>query len=127
MDKKDNSVNIRYQSIGNIEPDEEDAEIEVSYVRWYVITVVSLANILNVFLWATWGPISQSAHVVYDWTDNDVFWMVNLGNIFAFITVFFGVYLVDCKGRFQTFEWKRRFSEFKICIKMCRNNIHVYQ
>ncbi|XP_060602799.1 solute carrier family 49 member 4-like [Ruditapes philippinarum] len=98
MDKKDNSVNIRYQSIGNKDPDEDDAETEVSYVRWYVITVVSLANILNVFLWATWGPISQSAHVVYDWTDNDVFWMVNVGNIVAFITVFFGVYLVDCKG-----------------------------
>ena len=99
MERKNSSVNIRYHSIESQGGGKEDATIEVSYIRWYVITVVSLANILNIFLYATWGPISQSASLVYGWTDNVVFWMVNIGNISAIISVFFDVYLVDCKGK----------------------------
>jgi hypothetical protein len=93
---KDNSVNVPYTSIKDSSP---DVRKESSAIRWYVIAIVSLGNVLNNFLWATWGPISQSVYLVYGWTDNTLFWVVNVGNITGFLSVLFGVYLVDCKGK----------------------------
>lgn len=72
----------------------------VSRSRWYIITVVSLLTVLNNFLWATWGPISQSAKLVYQWSDNTLFWAVNAGNITGFLFAIVGCYLVDVRGSF---------------------------
>ncbi|XP_045170160.2 solute carrier family 49 member 4-like isoform X1 [Mercenaria mercenaria] len=91
----DKSVNVPYSSMGDRS---SGVGKDVYAIRWYVIAVVSLANILNNFLWATWGSISQSAYLVYGWTDEKLFWIVNVGNITGFLSVLFGVYLVDCKG-----------------------------
>ncbi|KAL4237957.1 Solute carrier 49 member 4 [Mactra antiquata] len=66
--------------------------------RWYVITLVSMANILNNYLWATWGPISQSVYLVYGWTDSTLFWVVNVGNITGVLSAIIGIYLLDVKG-----------------------------
>lgn len=98
----DNSVRINY-----IKVHEERnlpcsrTKSDLSGIRWYVIAVVSLAAVLNNFLWATWGPISQSAYLVYDWTENQLFWIVNIGNITGFLSVLLGVYLVDSSGKYQ--------------------------
>lgn len=79
-------------------PVDDNVKYRTNSVRWYVITVVSLANILNNYLWATWGPISQSVYLVYGWTDNTLFWVVNISNICGFLSVLLGIYLVDVKG-----------------------------
>ena len=68
--------------------------------RWYVLFVFALANILNNFLWATWGPISGSAMLIYGWSENTLFWVVNAGNITGFLFVLLGCYLVELKGKY---------------------------
>ena len=78
---------------------------KVYRTRWYVILMVSLANALNNFMWATWGPIADSAKLVYDWTDNTIFWITNAGKIAAFLATAGGVYLIDVKGMMQNTEY----------------------
>ena len=67
-------------------------------IRWYVILLASSANIINNFLWATWGPIAFSVKLVYDWSDNTLFWITNAGNIAAVLAGIGGVYIIDVKG-----------------------------
>ena len=71
---------------------------KVYLTRWYVMAMVSLANILNNNQWAYWGPIAQSAKTVYGWTDNTIFILTNLGNGAAFFSTLVGCYFVDRKG-----------------------------
>ena len=72
--------------------------------RWYVLIMVCLANILNNLFWASWGPISQSTELVYGWSDKTLFWVVNIGNITAFVFTLLGSYLVDRKGKLNSQE-----------------------
>ena len=66
--------------------------------RWYVLIIVALSNVLNNNFWAYWGSIAQSAKSVYDWTDNTIFILVNLGNGAAFLATLAGCYFVDRQG-----------------------------
>ena len=66
--------------------------------RWYVLIIVVLSNVLNNNLWAYWGSIAQSAKIVYDWTDNTIFILVNLGNGAAFLATLAGCYFLDRQG-----------------------------
>ena len=89
------------QKISKVQPlpvSSASSQHKVYYTRWYVLIIVTLANVLNNNLWAYWGPIAQSAKVVYDWTDNTIFILVNLGNGAAFLATLIGCYFVDRKG-----------------------------
>ncbi|XP_052769957.1 solute carrier family 49 member 4 homolog [Mya arenaria] len=66
--------------------------------RWWVLFLTSMMGILNNFLWATWGPISQSALLVYGWSEGTLFWVTNVGNIAGLLLAPLGIYLVDIKG-----------------------------
>ena len=66
--------------------------------RWYVLIIVVLSNVHNNNLWAYWGSIAQSAKIVYDWTDNTIFILVNLGNGAAFLATLAGCYFLDRQG-----------------------------
>lgn len=72
--------------------------------RWYILIMVSIASVLNNFLWATWGPISDSAKLVYHWNENTLFWVVNSGNITGFLFIILGCYLVDVKGKLSFYH-----------------------
>ena len=62
--------------------------------------LVSLANFLNLFLSVFWGPIAQSAKsAYYNWSDNTIIILLNLGTIIAFFSVLAGSYLIDRKGK----------------------------
>ncbi|XP_052271038.1 solute carrier family 49 member 4-like [Dreissena polymorpha] len=69
-----------------------------SKTRWYVLSMVSMATIVNNFLWSSWGSISQSTQLAYGWSEETLFWVTNVGNITGFIFALLGVYLVDIKG-----------------------------
>ena len=63
-----------------------------------MLIIVVLSNVLNNNLWAYWGSIAQSAKIVYDWTDNTIFILVNLGNSAAFLATLAGCYFLDRQG-----------------------------
>ncbi|XP_061174522.1 solute carrier family 49 member 4 homolog [Saccostrea echinata] len=66
--------------------------------RWYVLLVFSVASFLQAAVWNTWGPITQSAEVVFGWKDSQIGMFPNLGNIAYIITVFPACYFMDTKG-----------------------------
>lgn len=66
--------------------------------RWYLLFLFSLSALLWNAVWSTWGPIAQSAKVVYDWTDGDIAMFTWLGNIPFLITMFPSAYLMDVTG-----------------------------
>lgn len=66
--------------------------------RWYVLTVFSMACFLQAAVWNTWGPITQSAEVVFGWGDSQIGMLANWGNIAYIFTVFPACYFMDTKG-----------------------------
>ena len=66
--------------------------------RWYVLFVFSLMGLLNSLIWNTWGPISNSASNVFDWSDAEIATFANLGNIVYCFTVFAGSWIMDVLG-----------------------------
>ncbi|KAK7495669.1 hypothetical protein BaRGS_00013116 [Batillaria attramentaria] len=49
--------------------------------RWYLLTVFSLCTLVQTTVWATWGPISQSAEAAFGWHDSDIALFVWMGNV----------------------------------------------
>jgi hypothetical protein len=67
--------------------------------RWYVLASFSVACFLQAAVWNTWGPITQSAEVVFGWKDSQIGMLANWGNIAYIFTVFPACYFMDTKGR----------------------------
>ena len=70
----------------------------VYWTRWYILTIACLCNTINNLQRNYWGPITESAKVVYDWSDTTLFVLINITNVAGFISVFLGCYLIDRKG-----------------------------
>ena len=66
--------------------------------RWFVLGVFSMACFLQAAIWNTWGPITQSAEVVFGWEDSQIGMLANWGNIAYIFTVFPACYFMDTKG-----------------------------
>ena len=49
-------------------------------------------------IWSTWGPIAQSAKLVYNWDDGDIAMFTWLGNVPFLVLMFPIAYLMDVKG-----------------------------
>ncbi|KAK3105810.1 hypothetical protein FSP39_006209 [Pinctada imbricata] len=48
--------------------------------------------------WNTWGPITESAEVVFKWQDSTIGMLANWGNIAYVCTIFPACYFIDVKG-----------------------------
>ncbi|XP_061172398.1 solute carrier family 49 member 4 homolog [Saccostrea echinata] len=98
------ALNRTVQSDDSSLGDEEEPllqrnEIYKTYKRrWYVLFLYSLTAFLQSAVWNTWGPITQSAEVVFGWKDSQIGLLANWGNIAFLITVFPTCYLMDTKG-----------------------------
>jgi len=55
---------------------------------------------MQTLIWNTWGPIAQSAKVLFEWSDGQLGMLPNWGNIGFIATVFVASYLMDEKGIF---------------------------
>ena len=66
--------------------------------RWYILFLFSMSALIWNAVWSTWGPIAQSAKLVYDWTDGDIAMFTWLGNAPFLVTMFPIAYLMDVKG-----------------------------
>ena len=74
------------------------AEGRVYRRRWYILMIFGMINFLQNVVWNTWGPIAQSAEVVFEWTDSQIGQFANMGNIAYLITVFPVCYLIEKLG-----------------------------
>ncbi|OWF40666.1 disrupted in renal carcinoma protein 2 homolog [Mizuhopecten yessoensis] len=66
--------------------------------RWYVLCLVSIMSCVQNCIWAGWGPIAQSAKVVYGWDDRIIDMLVNAGNIACIVFILPAAWLLDVKG-----------------------------
>ncbi|KAL4228912.1 Solute carrier 49 member 4 [Mactra antiquata] len=75
-----------------------ETQTKVYSRRWYVLCVFCLGCFSQACIWNTWGPITESAEVVFGWKDSTIGMLANYGNIAFLITVFPMCYFVDVKG-----------------------------
>ncbi|KAL4238027.1 Solute carrier 49 member 4 [Mactra antiquata] len=66
--------------------------------RWYILFVLSMCVTLQNAVWASWGPIAESAKFVYGWDTTMIFVITNCGNIGVLLPVFCTGHLVSSKG-----------------------------
>ena len=55
---------------------------------------------LKAFVWNTFGPIAESAEIVFDWSDVDIGMFGNYGNIAYMVAVLPMCYFMDVKGMY---------------------------
>ncbi|KAK3106396.1 hypothetical protein FSP39_019110 [Pinctada imbricata] len=53
---------------------------------------------MQAVIWNTWGPITESAEVVFNWQDSTIGMLANWGIISYICTIFPACYLMDMKG-----------------------------
>ena len=73
-------------------------ETAVYHRRWYVLSVFCLLAITQGFMWNTWGPVSDSATLVFGWTNAEIGLFAILGNASYSLTVFGAAYIMDTLG-----------------------------
>lgn len=66
--------------------------------RWYVLLIFGMIAFTQNLVWNTWGPIAQSAKVVFGWSDSQIGQFANMGNIAYLVTVFPVCYLIGRLG-----------------------------
>ena len=66
--------------------------------RWYVLMMFGMINFIENAVYNTWGPLAQSAEVVFGWTDSQIGQFANMANIAYLITVFPACYLMEKIG-----------------------------
>ncbi|XP_045209899.2 solute carrier family 49 member 4 homolog isoform X2 [Mercenaria mercenaria] len=74
------------------------AETAVYGRRWYVLVVFCLGSVSQAFVWNTFGPIAESAEIVFNWSDIDIGMFGNYGNIAYMVAVLPMCYFMDVKG-----------------------------
>ncbi|XP_052253450.1 solute carrier family 49 member 4 homolog isoform X2 [Dreissena polymorpha] len=79
-------------------PDSLDTITGVYRCRWYIIILFSYGSFIQSVGWNTWGPITESAEVTFQWSDSDIGQLVNYANIAFILTVLPFCYLIDVKG-----------------------------
>ena len=81
--------------------------------RWYILLLFSLLCFNQGCMWNTWGPLSTSTEIVFNWTDTTTGLMNNWGCIGYFISSPFFAWVMDVRGKYG----KQSCPEFKKNIK----------
>lgn len=70
--------------------------------RWYLLLLFSLCCMLWTLIWATWGPIAQSAEAAFSWDDSNIALFLWVGNVpFAALCIPYS-WLMDHRGKCLT-------------------------
>ena len=77
---------------------DDEHVIKVYKRRWYTVTLFSLFSFTQALIWNTWGPISDSATLVFNWNMGNIANMANIGNAAYALAVLGGVYILDDIG-----------------------------
>ncbi|XP_021361904.1 disrupted in renal carcinoma protein 2 homolog isoform X2 [Mizuhopecten yessoensis] len=98
-DRKDG---VRTPLLEVVKPEVKQSVKTAVYTRrWYMLALYSFVCFCQALVWNTWGPITQSAKVVFKWEDSNIGMLANWGNIAYIFTVFPACYLMDVKGTFK--------------------------
>ncbi|XP_038058043.1 solute carrier family 49 member 4 homolog isoform X2 [Patiria miniata] len=66
--------------------------------RWYILLLFSMLAIWSAAAWNTWGPISDTSKVVFNWSDGDVALLTNWSFITMVTSGMFFSWMMDVKG-----------------------------
>ena len=93
--------------------------------RWYILMIFGMINFLQNIVWNTWGPIAQSAEVVFEWTDSQIGQFANMGNIAYLITVFPVCYLIEKLGtHVLDLDFSSIFKVHFLCLDIFTVTVH---
>ena len=90
--------------------DEDDGEavpllatsaIKIYSRRWYLLLLFALVGFTQNMVWNTWGPITDSVKVVFDWSNADIATFANVGNVLFVIMAFPASWMLDVLGEFN--------------------------
>ncbi|XP_033733340.1 solute carrier family 49 member 4 homolog isoform X2 [Pecten maximus] len=86
--------------LGAVKTDVQSGSVKTALYprRWYILALYSFICFCQALVWNTWGPITQSAKVVFNWEDSNIGMLANWGNIAYIFTVFPACYIMDVKG-----------------------------
>jgi hypothetical protein len=79
------------------------SETDKTVVRWYILTLFCLWALTNLAFWNTWGPVAQSAMLVFGWKQLDVVMPVIVGTLASVLTQIFYSWLLDVAGEYRIF------------------------
>ncbi len=86
-----------YQTLWN--PGDKQDTVKIYPRRWYILGLFSLLGLTQSAIWNTWGPISDSAILVFGWNDAQIAMFANIGNILFCVTVFLSSWVMDVLGK----------------------------
>lgn len=69
--------------------------------RWFILAMFSLATATQGGIWSTWGPISKSAEVAFNWTQSDIALLTNWGPIAYLVSAPFLMWLMHMGIRYS--------------------------
>ncbi|CAD5114944.1 unnamed protein product [Dimorphilus gyrociliatus] len=75
--------------------------VKVYKRRWYILALFSLATATQGGIWSTWGPISKSAEVAFNWTQSDIALLTSWGPIAYLISAPFLVWFMQFGLRYS--------------------------
>ena len=64
----------------------------------YIVLIQGILGLAQGAVWNTWGPISDSAKLVYGWTDAEIANLAFAGNLVYALTAFPVCYVMDVLG-----------------------------
>lgn len=77
----------------------KEPEIRTYHRRWYLLLLFCLVSHAQGAAWNTWGPIAQSAKLVFHWSNGIVALTTAWGQITSLIGMFAATYVMDVKGK----------------------------
>ncbi|CAH1786068.1 unnamed protein product [Owenia fusiformis] len=92
-----NKYNINIGT-GNEDPNTTNKTETVYGRRWYILLLFSVVSATQAAVWNTFGPVADSAKIVFQWEDSVLALLPALGNIAYILTVAFGAWIMDVKG-----------------------------
>lgn len=67
-------------------------------IRWYLLFLLSMNGFTQGLIWNTFGPISETCKIVFDWTNSDIALLANWGCISFFLALFPFNYVIENWG-----------------------------
>jgi len=78
-----------------------NSRLQVFKRRWYILVLFSLVCMTQSAIWNTWGPLTQSAKIAFDWSLDDIALLTNWGGIMYVCSMVFFSWLMDVKGLYS--------------------------
>lgn len=99
MVKEDETEPLIGSDVSQSKSTPKESEIRTYHRRWYLLLLFCLVSHAGGLTWNTWGPIAQSAKLVFHWSDGIVALATAWGQITSLLGMFGAAYIMDVKGK----------------------------